>query len=181
MKRDNVNYFLVGLLVLVALFLLLGSLYVITGRSGPTDNYVVHYRDVSGLGFGSAVFYQGYRVGQVERIEPEQVDGKTRFRVDFSVSEGWQIPADSKAALLSSGLLADVFIGIREGESEQVLPPGAEIAARVVAEAFDYLDAPPARVFQKDVPLPYAANLEALSLPGKDDIVKAAKQVCYVE
>ncbi|MBI1233253.1 MAG: pyruvate dehydrogenase complex E1 component subunit beta [Alphaproteobacteria bacterium] len=58
---------------------------------------------------------------------------------------------------------------------------GAEIAARVVAEAFDYLDAPPARVFQKDVPLPYAANLEALSLPGKDDIVKAAKQVCYVE
>ena len=58
---------------------------------------------------------------------------------------------------------------------------GAEIAARVVAEAFDYLDAPPARVFQKDVPLPYAANLEALSLPGKDDIVKAAKAVCYVE
>ncbi|MCF8879091.1 pyruvate dehydrogenase complex E1 component subunit beta [Hyphobacterium sp. SN044] len=56
---------------------------------------------------------------------------------------------------------------------------GAEIAARVVAEAFDYLDAPPARVFQKDVPLPYAANLEALSLPGKDDIVKAAKEVCY--
>ena len=58
---------------------------------------------------------------------------------------------------------------------------GAEIAARVVAEAFDYLDAPPARVFQKDVPLPYAGNLEKLSLPGKDDVVKAAKQVCYVD
>ena len=56
---------------------------------------------------------------------------------------------------------------------------GAEIAARVVDQAFDYLDAPPARVFQKDVPLPYAANLEALSLPGVDDIVAAVKQVTY--
>ena len=58
---------------------------------------------------------------------------------------------------------------------------GAEIAARVTQDAFDYLDAPPTRVFQKDVPLPYAANLEALSLPGVEDIIKACKQVCYVE
>jgi pyruvate dehydrogenase E1 component beta subunit len=57
---------------------------------------------------------------------------------------------------------------------------GAEIAATVTAEAFDYLDAPPARVHQKDVPLPYAGNLEALSLPGTVDIVEAAKKVCYV-
>ena len=56
---------------------------------------------------------------------------------------------------------------------------GAEIAARVVAEAFDYLDAPPERVFQADVPLPYAANLEALSLPGTKDVVEAAKRACY--
>lgn len=55
---------------------------------------------------------------------------------------------------------------------------GAEIAATVVAEAFDWLDAPPIRVHQKDVPLPYAANLEALSLPNADDIVAAAKKVC---
>ena len=56
---------------------------------------------------------------------------------------------------------------------------GAEVVARVVAEAFDYLDAPPMRVHQEDVPLPYAANLEALSLPGVDKIIKAAKAVCY--
>ena len=55
---------------------------------------------------------------------------------------------------------------------------GAEIAATVVAEAFDYLDAPPVRVHQKDVPLPYAENLEKLSLPGVEDIVAAAKAVC---
>ena len=58
---------------------------------------------------------------------------------------------------------------------------GAEIAAVVTAEAFDYLDAPPARVHQKDVPLPYAGNLEALSLPNTQDIVAAAKAVCYAE
>ena len=58
---------------------------------------------------------------------------------------------------------------------------GAEIAATVTAEAFDYLDAPPARVHQKDVPLPYAANLEAMSLPNADDIVEAARGVCYVD
>jgi len=56
---------------------------------------------------------------------------------------------------------------------------GAEIASRVVAQAFDYLDAPPERVFQVDVPLPYAANLEALSLPDADDVIAAAKRVCY--
>ncbi|MGP1275082.1 MAG: pyruvate dehydrogenase complex E1 component subunit beta [Caulobacterales bacterium] len=58
---------------------------------------------------------------------------------------------------------------------------GAEIAAVVTAEAFDYLDAPPARVHQADVPLPYAANLEKLALPGVDDIIKAVKAVCYAE
>lgn len=55
---------------------------------------------------------------------------------------------------------------------------GAEIAAGVTEFAFDYLDAPPMRVSQKDVPLPYAGNLEALSLPDATDIVAMAKTVC---
>jgi pyruvate dehydrogenase E1 component beta subunit len=56
---------------------------------------------------------------------------------------------------------------------------GAEVCARVVEEAFDYLDAPPLRVHQADSPMPYAANLEALSLPSVEKIVQAVKQVCY--
>ncbi len=56
---------------------------------------------------------------------------------------------------------------------------GAEIVARITEHGFDYLDAPPLRVHQEDVPLPYAANLEALSLPSVDKIVSAAKKVCY--
>jgi pyruvate dehydrogenase E1 component beta subunit len=56
---------------------------------------------------------------------------------------------------------------------------GAEIAARVVEHAFDYLDAPVLRVTGKDVPMPYAANLEKLALPSVADVVQAAKAVCY--
>ena len=56
---------------------------------------------------------------------------------------------------------------------------GAEVVARMVEHGFDYLDAPPLRVCQEDVPMPYAANLEALALPSVGKIVKAAKAVCY--
>ena len=56
---------------------------------------------------------------------------------------------------------------------------GAEIAAQIMEHAFDWLDAPPARVSGKDVPMPYAANLEHLALPQPDDIVAAAKAVGY--
>jgi len=56
---------------------------------------------------------------------------------------------------------------------------GAEIAARVMEQAFDYLDAPVARVTGKDVPMPYAANLEKLALPSVAEVVEAAKSVCY--
>jgi pyruvate dehydrogenase E1 component beta subunit len=56
---------------------------------------------------------------------------------------------------------------------------GAEIAARLMEHAFDYLDAPVARVSGKPVPMPYAANLEKLALPSVAEVVEAAKAVCY--
>jgi len=56
---------------------------------------------------------------------------------------------------------------------------GAEIAARIMEHAFDYLDAPVARVCGKDVPMPYAANLEKLALPSVAEVVEAAKAVAY--
>ena len=55
----------------------------------------------------------------------------------------------------------------------------AEVSARVMEQAFDYLDAPVARVTGKDVPMPYAANLEKLALPSVAEVVEAAKAVCY--
>ena len=56
---------------------------------------------------------------------------------------------------------------------------GAEIAAIVMEECFDWLDAPLKRVTGKDVPLPYAANLERLALPQVEDIVAATHEVAY--
>jgi pyruvate dehydrogenase E1 component subunit beta len=56
---------------------------------------------------------------------------------------------------------------------------GSEICARVVANAFDYLDAPPLAVTGADVPMPYAANLEKLALPSVEGVVEAVKSVCY--
>jgi pyruvate dehydrogenase E1 component beta subunit len=56
---------------------------------------------------------------------------------------------------------------------------GAEVSARVTERAFDYLDAPVVRVSGRDVPMPYAANLEKLALPSVAEVVEAAKAVCY--
>jgi pyruvate dehydrogenase E1 component beta subunit len=56
---------------------------------------------------------------------------------------------------------------------------GAEIAARLMEEAFDYLDAPVARVTGKDVPMPYAANLEKLALPNVEEVIAAVRAVVY--
>ena len=56
---------------------------------------------------------------------------------------------------------------------------GSEVSARLMEQAFDYLDAPVTRVSGKDVPMPYAANLEKLALPSVAEVVEAAKAVCY--
>ena len=85
-------------------------------------------------------------------------------------------PLDSKT-VIESVKKTNRLVCAEEGWGQSGI--GAEIVSRVTKEAFDYLDAPPERVYQVDVPLPYAANLEALSLPGSSDIIKAAKKVCY--
>jgi pyruvate dehydrogenase E1 component beta subunit len=68
-------------------------------------------------------------------------------------------------------------VAVEEGWQQSGV--GAEIAARIMEHAFDYLDAPVGRVSGKDVPMPYAANLEKLALPSVADVVAAAKAVCY--
>ena len=85
-------------------------------------------------------------------------------------------PLDS-ATIIDSVKKTHRIVAVEEGWAPMGV--GAEIIARVIEGAFDWLDAPPARVSQEDVPMPYAANLEALSLPSVDKIVKAGKAVCY--
>ena len=67
----------------------------------------------------------------------------------------------------------------KEGDTIKSGDVIAEIAARVMERAFDYLDAPVMRVSGKDVPMPYAANLEKLALPNVGEVIQAVKAVCY--
>ncbi len=85
-------------------------------------------------------------------------------------------PLDSDT-IIESVKKTNRIVTVEEGWAQSGV--GAEIAARVTAEAFDYLDAPPTRVHQVDAPLAYAANLEALALPNVDKIVDAVKAVTY--
>jgi pyruvate dehydrogenase E1 component beta subunit len=64
-------------------------------------------------------------------------------------------------------------------EGFPIVSVGGEVATQIMEQAFDDLDAPVMRVAGKDVPMPYAANLEKLALPNTDEVVQAAKSVCY--
>lgn len=136
MKRDHVNYTLVGAVVLVALALLLFALVLITGKRGGEADYHTYYRNVTGLRAGAPVFYQGYRIGQVDDVVPERGGDGTRYRVALSLRADWPIPDDSVARLQSSGLLADVTVAIREGAAKTSLPVGAEIKGEESTDIF---------------------------------------------
>jgi len=128
LRRDTLNYALVGAVVVAAAVLLLLALALIGGRSVASADYTVRYRNVTGLRAGAPVFYEGYRIGAVADVTPERDAAGTRYRVTLAVRRDWPIPRDSRARLQSSGLLADVSIGIHEGASHQMLKPGGEIA-----------------------------------------------------
>ena len=69
------------------------------------------------------------------------------------------------------------LVTVEEGYPQSSV--GTEIATRVMQQAFDYLDAPILTIAGKDVPMPYAANLEKLALPNVGEVVQAVKTVCY--
>jgi len=81
--------------------------------------------------------------------------------------------------VVQSVMKTNRLVTVEEGWGQSGI--GAEVAARVTDQAFDYLDAPVLRVHQEDVPLPYAENLEALSLLTPEKVISAVKKVCYVD
>jgi pyruvate dehydrogenase E1 component beta subunit len=97
-------------------------------------------------------------------IEAEVVDLRTLRPLDHDT-------------ILTSVKKTNRLVTVEEGWGPMGV--GAEVVARVIEHGFDYLDAPPLRVHQEDVPMPYAANLELLSLPSVEKIIKAVKAVCY--
>ena len=84
-----------------------------------------------------------------------------------------------KDTIISSVKKTGRILVVEEGW--QYCGVGSEIVSIIVQEAFDFLDAEPIRVSGKNVPLPYAENLETLALPQVADILKKAKEICYLE
>jgi pyruvate dehydrogenase E1 component beta subunit len=110
-----------------------------------------------------------YALGAAEELAKEGVEAEV---IDLRTLRPMDI-----ATIVESVKKTGRCVAIEEGWSQCGI--GAEIAARVQQEAFDWLDAPVARVTGKDVPMPYAANLEKLALPSVAEVVAAAKAVLY--
>lgn len=136
MKSNKINYLVVGGFILAMLAGLVVSLALLTGRTGATDTYYVMYRNVTGVKFGTQVLYEGFPIGQVEEITPTIEDGRLRFKVEISVSEGWRVAGDSVAEIAAPGLLSAVTVNIAGGSSMSFLSPGATLEGKEAANIF---------------------------------------------
>ncbi len=137
MKSRKINYVIVGGFVIAMLAALTFSMAMLSGHSGDTEDYYVVYDNVSGVGFGTKVLFEGYHVGQVENITPVIEDGALHFRVDMSIVEGWHIPVDSVARKESGGLLSAVTIAISAGDNPEAIEVGEQITPGVSTSLFD--------------------------------------------
>lgn len=136
MRTSKINYFIVGLFVIAMIVGLVASVALLTGRTGATDSYHAYYSNVTGVKFGTQVVYEGFPIGQVIEVTPEEKDGRMRFRVDFDVTEGWKIPDDSIVEIAAPGLLAAVTLAVNAGQSTTPLKVGSEVKASERSDMF---------------------------------------------
>jgi pyruvate dehydrogenase E1 component beta subunit len=150
-------------------------LYGHSGEVPKLDDYIVAIgkakvarvgKDVTLISWSNGMTYALKAAEELakEGIEAEVIDLRTLRPLDTDT-------------IIESVKKTSRAVTVEEGWQQSGV--GAEIAARIMEHAFDYLDAPVARVSGKDVPMPYAANLEKLALPSVADVVAAAKAVCY--
>ena len=150
-------------------------LYGHTGEVPKLEDYVVPIGKARVVRKGKDVTIVSWSMGMTyalkaadelakEGIEAEVVDLRTLRPMDTET-------------IIASVKKTGRAVTVEEGWQQSGV--GAEVAARIMEHAFDYLDAPVARVSGKDVPMPYAANLEKLALPNVAEVVAAAKAVCY--
>jgi pyruvate dehydrogenase E1 component beta subunit len=151
---------------------------ILYGASSPVpklDDYVLPIGRARVVRAGNEVTIVAWSIGMTyalkaadelanENISAEVIDLRTLKPMDIET-------------IVESVKKTGRLVTVEEGWRQSGV--GAEIAARMMEEAFDYLDAPVARVTGKDVPMPYAANLEKLALPSVAEVVEAAKAVCY--
>ncbi|MEL3891043.1 pyruvate dehydrogenase complex E1 component subunit beta [Ferrovibrio sp. MS7] len=151
---------------------------ILYGRSFEVpklDDYVVPIgkariaragKDVTLVGYAISV---GYCLQAAEKLAEQGIEAEV---IDLRTIR----PMDT-ATIIASVQKTNRLVTVEEGFPQSGI--GAEIAARVMEQAFDHLDAPVLRVTGKDVPMPYAANLEKLALPSVAEVIEAARAVCY--
>ncbi|CAF25991.1 pyruvate dehydrogenase complex E1 component subunit beta [Bartonella quintana] len=123
-------------------------------------------QDVTIVACGIGMHYALQALPEIEKlgIDVELIDLRTIRPMDLPT-------------ILASVKKTGRLVTVEEGYPQSSV--GTEIATRVMQQAFDYLDAPVATISGKDVPMPYAANLEKLALPNTAEIIEAVKTVTY--
>jgi pyruvate dehydrogenase E1 component beta subunit len=150
-------------------------LYGSTGLVPKVDDYVLPIGKARIARAGKDVTIVSYSMGM--RYATQATEKLVAQGIDVELIDLRTLrPMDSDTVIASvkkTGRLVTVEEGWPQGSI------GSEISARVMEQAFDYLDAPVTRVTGKDVPMPYAANLEKLALPNVDEVIAAVNAVTY--
>jgi pyruvate dehydrogenase E1 component beta subunit len=151
---------------------------ILYGQSGPVprlDDFVLPIGKAKVVRPGDNVTIVAWSIGMSYALKAAEELAKKHIHAEV-IDLRTLRPMDTETVVNSVKKTGRCVV-VEEGWQQSGV--GAEVAARIMESAFDYLDAPVARVSGKDVPMPYAANLEKLALPSVADVVDAAKAVCY--
>jgi pyruvate dehydrogenase E1 component beta subunit len=150
-------------------------LYGHTGEVPKLDDYVVPIGKARVVRKGKDVTIVSWSMGMTYALKAAEELAKEGIEAEV-VDLRTIRPMDTETVVASVKKTGRA-VTVEEGWQQSGV--GAEVAARIMEHAFDYLDAPVARISGKDVPMPYAANLEKLALPSVAEVVEAAKAACY--
>jgi pyruvate dehydrogenase E1 component beta subunit len=152
---------------------------ILYGQSGPVpklDDFVLPIGKARIARAGSHVTIVSFSIGMTYALKA--ADELAALGIEAEVIDLRTIRPMDIETVVASVKKTGRCITVEEGWPQSGV--GSEISAQIMERAFDYLDAPVKRITGKDVPMPYAANLEKLALPNVAEVVEAAKSVCYV-
>jgi pyruvate dehydrogenase E1 component beta subunit len=151
---------------------------ILYGQSGPVpklDDFVLPIGKARIARAGKDVTIVSWSMGM--RYAMEAAEALAKEGIEAEVIDLRTLKPMDTETIIESVKKTGRAVTVEEGWQQNGV--GAEVVARIMEHAFDYLDAPVLRVSGKDVPMPYAANLEKLALPTSAEVVEAAKAVCY--
>jgi len=140
MKKENTNYFMVGIFVITGFLLLFIMLFKITGDQSDADEYFVEFTNVTGIKDGVVVTYGGYAIGSVNNVQPLLENGQIRYKLSLGVKSGWRIPVDSSAQIVMPAIISDKQIEITQGQAEKSLQPGDTIEGTEAVDVMELVD-----------------------------------------